>query len=572
MFYYLALLLSLHAICLSPGWQPSAHVLVLADETFTRTPPSSSRVKDNKSRQSRKERQDDYDDDEHNNVSSPQISALFVTRKPRDMFEGMRAAVSNIVRGSFYGVTGLLVSPLTGGLGGGIAGLVMGTITGVLLGISMPLLGFMLSVYQLARGIISTPEAVKGFLDCKLFDELTRTWQEYSLDDDLEEIKSAIKAEKSQTNNSSRRRVKDTEYYDLLGLQTDASSSEIRAAYRKKAREVHPDKVDKSMREAAEEKFREISAAYQTLSDPNNRARYDSSGVGSDGDSDLALDPYVFFSVLFGSEHVEPYVGELSIASTFDSLLRLSKRGESTASFESMEDFKAAVGWNVHVLRTRKREADIAIHLRTRINDYVEGFLTLDAFKDSCYEEAATIAKEASGARYLLAIGPAMVAEANYFLGYRKSVVKWRGPVGNLKRKMLKLRRKASMYKSIVYTAKESFGIISTECPENLQQEGGVSMTCLSNTMPLILEMAWKINYLDITTTLSGACQKLFYDANILSKEERLLRAQAVHILGTQFYLVGLQEAGNATVSSVDEIKDRANAAFAESMKRGNAD
>ena len=97
-------------------------------------------------------------------------------------------------------------------------------------------------------------------------------------------------------------------------------------------------------------------------------------------------------------------------------------------------------------------------------------------------------------------------------------------------------------------------------------------MTCLSNTMPLILEMAWKINYLDITTTLSGACQKLFYDANILSKEERLLRAQAVHILGTQFYLVGLQEAGNATVSSVDEIKDRANAAFAESMKRGNAD
>jgi len=313
MFYLILLLLSLHGICLSPTWQKSSsHVVVLADETFTRT-SRPSRVKNNKeSRQSRKDRQ--YDDDEqHGDFEAPQISSLFVTRKPRDIFEGVRAAVSNIVRGSFYGVTGLLASPLTGGLSGGIIGLLMGAVTGVFLGISMPLMGFVLSAYQLARGAISTPEAVKGFLDCKVFDESTRTWQEYSLDDDIEQIKLAIKAEKSQSNNSSRRRVKDTEYYDLLGLQIDASPSEIRAAYRKKAREVHPDKVDKSMREDAERKFREISAAYQTLSDPKSRARYDNSGVGSAGDSELAIDPYVFFAVLFGSEHVEPYVGELSV-------------------------------------------------------------------------------------------------------------------------------------------------------------------------------------------------------------------------------------------------------------------
>lgn len=223
------------------------------------------------------------------------------------------------------------------------------------------------------------------------------------------------------------------------------------------------------------------------------------------------------------------------------------------------------------MLKTRMRETEIAINLRTRVDDYVEGFLTLDAYKDSCYEEASTIAKEASGARFLLAIGPAMVAEANYFLGYRKSIIKWRGPVSNLKRKMLKLRRKASMYKSILHTAKESIGILSSECPENLEQDGQVSMACLSNTVPLILEMAWTINYLDITSTLSGACKKLFYDDNVSSKEERLRRAEAVHILGTQFYLVGLQKAGNGTaLSSIDEIKDRASAAFAESVKKGS--
>jgi hypothetical protein len=236
-----------------------------------------------------------------------------------------------------------------------------------------------------------------------------------------------------------------------------------------------------------------------------------------------------------------------------------------------LEDFKAAVGWNVQILKKRKRENEIAIHLRARVDDYVEGFLTLDAFKDSCYEEAATIVKEASGARFLLAIGPALVAEANYFLGYRNSFVKWRGPTSNLKRKMLKLGRKVSMYKSILHTAKESFGIISSECPENIESQSGVSMSCLSNTIPLILEMAWTINNVDITNTLSEACKKLFYDASVSSKEERLRRAHAVHILGTQFYLVG-SKAGNATVpSSVDEIKDRANVAFAESVKRGNA-
>ncbi len=237
-----------------------------------------------------------------------------------------------------------------------------------------------------------------------------------------------------------------------------------------------------------------------------------------------------------------------------------------------MEDFKATVGWNVQLLKKRKRETEIAIHLRSRVDDYVEGFLTLDAFRDSCYEEAVTIATEASGARFLLAIGPALVTEANYFLGYRESVVKWRGPVSNLKRKMLKLGRKVSMYKSILHTAKESFRIISSECPQNLDQQSELSMACLSNTMPLILEMAWTINYLDITTALSGACKKLFYDALVSSKEERLRRAQAVHILGTQFYLVGLKAGKDVVPSSVDEIKDRASTAFAESVKRGNAE
>ena len=315
--FYLILLLSLHEIRLFPSCQRISHV-VLADETFTKTASRQARSNSKSSRHQRRRQQSRNGRQDNEEISDiGDISTLFVTRKPRDVFEGARAAVVNAVRGTFYGITGLLASPLTGGLSGGTKGFLQGAITGLFVGCSMPLMGYILSVYQLTRGIIATPTAIKGFLDCKMFDEITGTWQEYSLDDDIEQIKTLIKEEQSKSPRSSssqRRRVKDTEFYDLLGIKTDASPSEIRAAYRKKAREVHPDKVEKSLRESAEKKFREISTAYQTLSDPQKRLRYDNSGIGSDGDIEFALDPYVFFGTLFGSELVEQYVGELSVS------------------------------------------------------------------------------------------------------------------------------------------------------------------------------------------------------------------------------------------------------------------
>jgi len=67
------------------------------------------------------------------------------------------------------------------------------------------------------------------------------------------------------------------DYYEVLGVSRKASDAEIKKAFRKLAREYHPD-VAKNKR-TAEEKFKEINEAYEVLSDPPKRKKYDELGA-----------------------------------------------------------------------------------------------------------------------------------------------------------------------------------------------------------------------------------------------------------------------------------------------------
>ena len=69
--------------------------------------------------------------------------------------------------------------------------------------------------------------------------------------------------------------MNNTEYYDRLGLSKDASQDEIKRAYRKLSKKYHPD-INKEP--GAEEKYKEILEAYETLSDDQKRAAYDQYG------------------------------------------------------------------------------------------------------------------------------------------------------------------------------------------------------------------------------------------------------------------------------------------------------
>ena len=65
--------------------------------------------------------------------------------------------------------------------------------------------------------------------------------------------------------------------YEILGVGRDASTEDIRTAYRRLAREFHPDVNDDP---EAEQRFKEVAGAYEILSDADKRARYDAYGHG----------------------------------------------------------------------------------------------------------------------------------------------------------------------------------------------------------------------------------------------------------------------------------------------------
>uniref|UniRef100_A0A8D0EIT4 J domain-containing protein n=1 Tax=Strix occidentalis caurina TaxID=311401 RepID=A0A8D0EIT4_STROC len=97
--------------------------------------------------------------------------------------------------------------------------------------------------------------------------------------------------------------VKETGYYDLLGVRPGASLDEIKRAYRRLALRYHPDKNP-----SEGERFKQISQAYEVLSDAHKRALYDrggeramkEGGLGNRGGSSGFGSPMDIFDLFFG--------------------------------------------------------------------------------------------------------------------------------------------------------------------------------------------------------------------------------------------------------------------------------
>lgn len=561
------------------------------------------------------------------------MTQLFSTRKPKDGWAGLSSGLKSVAKGTAAGMASLIAQPLAGAATGGVMGFVTGLATGVASAVALPVTGVCVGAFQVGRGVVNSAEAYSKNNQGMVWDEDTRQWYFYNLQEEQAELDAIEKERLNQQQTSGgtgiggpERHVKDREYYDLLQVSTNASPNEIKKAYYLQARKCHPDKNPNDPTAAA--RFQDLGHAYQVLANEQTRAAYDRDGVLDNNDTSKQgemnmtdIDPYIFFAVMFGSEGVQPYIGELWIANKTDSLMKdsgmaqelagMAKDGASGSSSKkdnaTTPEEKAAREERVKAmmetdhLKQRKREVTCAMNLRERIQPFME---MMDAqeepeFVSLAQAEAAEISKSAFGHTFCIAIGTALELEATEFLGFSQSAFSVDAHGASLRRRARDMssnfrvlgagfsairagskaiRQVETVQKQVKEAKERAATAAATVGPngnanENANGEtGGLNseqaqetMEQLQESLPAFLELAWAINVRDISRTLKQVCHKLLRDAGV-DPETRLRRAQALRILGREFHAIGKASETTKLASAsldgkdkgIEEIKTRA--------------
>jgi len=356
--------------------------------------------------------------------------------------------------------------------------------------------------------------------------------------------------------------VADTVFYDLLGVPPDATEAQVKKAYYKLALKLHPDKNVGD--QSAASKFQKVGEAYQVLSNPQLRAKYDAQGK-EDLDSMNFMDSSTFFSMVFGSEQFEQFVGQLKL---------------STYASHQDDDMPPE---EMH-FREVQRQVRCADNLVKLIAPLVEDGASEEAFHETMATMAADLAATPFGATLLGVIGYVYDMAGSKHLGRHNSLAGIDGHLLSLRQKAHIVCTKLETAKTFVHVALKSSAASSAakkaqklegaetkesarlppDAPvvdtgsgsgeqrsifeENAHASGAraehhkaaqakakaVAEEKQQAMMLSFLDVMWKISVVDIESTLRVACHKVLYDHSV-DLPTRLRRAKALALVGKAF-------------------------------------
>ncbi|QLL34009.1 hypothetical protein HG536_0F03340 [Torulaspora globosa] len=383
--------------------------------------------------------------------------------------------------------------------------------------------------------------------------------------------------------------VVDNEYYELLGIKSTATAVEIKKAYRKKSIEEHPDKNPNDPK--ATERFQAISEAYQVLSDNELRANYDKFGkekaIPKGGFEDAAEQ----FSVIFGGDAFEPYIGELTLLKNLqrqeelqaqeDAEKEKEKKKEEQQQAESRKAAEAqpseeALKARMDNLKLYNKDENVKeASKKTKLEEFEEqlkiekeksveilanklierlSILTESVYDDACkdsfarkFEEEANLLKmESFGLDILHTIGDVYCERARIFLA-SNTVFGFGGMFHSMKAKggvfmdTLRTVSAAIDAQSTMKELEKMKGASESEAPL-LDKEGNVIAKPTAEElahqeqllMGKVLSAAWYGSKYEIMSTLRTVCDRVTHDKTV-DKETRFRRGESLLLLGKVF-------------------------------------
>ena len=346
--------------------------------------------------------------------------------------------------------------------------------------------------------------------------------------------------------------VKDTGYYDILGIQPEATPTEIKKAYRRKAMETHPDKHPDDP--DAQRKFQDVGEAYQVLSDESLRKRYDEFGKDDAVPQQGFEDANEYFTAIFGGDGFKDWIGEFSLfkelteateqmngegaegAATTDETGVTKHDGET--KLDSSKKMTKEQRQKLLEMEQKRREDmmkqvdELANKLNEKINQYIlaANGSHLDEFTRKLDQEIEDLKLESFGLELLYLIARVYKTKANNFIMSKKTFGFSKVFTGT--RDNARTVKSAYNLLSTGLDAQKSMEEMSKVNPEELDQYERAKFE--SMMAGKALGVMWAMSKFELERKLKEVCNKILSDKSA-SKKERLAKAKAMLFIADKF-------------------------------------